>query len=98
MKEDQIMLDDYVKLARREAFTAAEAAIQNRAAELERVDAEKARLAKLAAEHDLPPDASPRAISDAAMKREAEHRAAVRGKHGSWADPDQYPVGSVSNP
>jgi phage gp16-like protein len=89
---------DYVKLARQEAAATTELAIQNRAAELERVDAEKARLAKLAAEHGLPPDASPRAISDAAMKREAEHRAAVRGKHGAWADPDQYPIGSVSNP
>lgn len=89
---------DYVTRARQEAAVAAEAAIQNRASALERVDAEKARLAKLAAEHGLPPDASPRAISDAAMKREAEHRAAVRGKHGPWADPDQHPVGSVSNP
>jgi phage gp16-like protein len=92
------MVNDFEKQARREATDAAELAILNRAAELERVDAEKARLAKLAAEHGLPPDASPRAISDAAMKREAEHRAAVRGRHGSWADPDQYPVGSVSNP
>jgi hypothetical protein len=91
-------MNKYEELARREAAAAAEQAIANRAADMERVDAEKARLAKLATEHGLPPDASPRAISDAAMKREAEHRAAVRGKHGPWADPDQHPVGSVTNP
>jgi hypothetical protein len=90
--------DDYVKQARSEAATAAELVIQNRAADMERIDLEKARLAKLAAEHGLPPDASPRQISDAVLDREAKHRAAVRGKHGPWADPDQHPIGSVSNP
>jgi hypothetical protein len=91
-------MNDFEKQARREATDAAELAVLNRAAELERVDAEKARLAKLATEHGLPPDATPRQISDVMLDREAEHRAAVRGKHGPWADPDQHPVGSVSNP
>jgi hypothetical protein len=89
---------DYVKLARQEAAAATELAIQNRAADMERADTEKERLAKLAAEHGLPPDASPRAISDAAMKREAEHRAAVRGKHGPYANPGDFAIGSVTNP
>ena len=92
------MPNAYEKTARQEAAAAAEASILARAAELERLDAEKARLAKLAAEHGLPPDASPRAISDAAMKREAEHRAAVRGKHGPYANPDDFAMGSVTNP
>jgi hypothetical protein len=71
-------------------FAAAELAIENRVAELARADTEKARLSKLAAEHGLPPDASPRAISDAMLDREAKHRAAVRANHGPWADPDQH--------
>jgi hypothetical protein len=87
----------YVRLARLEAAAATELAVRDRAAQLERADTEKERLASLAAEHGLPPDASPREISDAALKREAEHRAAVRGKFGPWVDPDQYPIGSVSN-
>jgi hypothetical protein len=88
-------MPDFVKMARAEASVAGEAAIQARAAELERIDTEKARLAKLAAEHGLPADASPRAISDAIMNREAKHRAAVRANIGPWADPDAHPVGSV---
>jgi hypothetical protein len=86
---------DYVKLARQEAFATAELAIQNRAADMERADTEKVRLAKLAADYGLPETASPRQISDAALDREAKHRAAVRAKFGPWVDPDQYPVGSV---
>jgi hypothetical protein len=88
-------MPDYVKMARQEAAVAAESAIQNRAAELERIDTEKVRVAKLAAEHGLPPDASPRQISDAVRDKEAKHRAAVRAKHGSWADPNDFAVGSV---
>ena len=84
------MPNAYEKTARQEAAAAAEASILARAAELERVDAEKERLAKLAVEHGLPPDASPRAISDAMLDREAKHRAAVRANHGPWADPDQH--------
>jgi hypothetical protein len=86
---------DYVKMARQEASAAAEAAIQARAAELERIDTEKVRLAKLAAEHGLPADASPRAISDAMMAKQEKHRAVVRANHGPWVDPAEHPVGSV---
>lgn len=86
---------DYVTRARQEAATAAEAAIQARASALERADTEKARLAKLATQHGLPENASPRAISDAMMDREAKHRAAVRARHGSWANPEEYAIGSV---
>jgi hypothetical protein len=86
---------DYVKQARQEAFAAAEAAIQNRAADMERADAERTRLAKLAADYGLPADASPRQIADAERDREAKHRAAVRAKYGNWVDPNDYAVGSV---
>jgi hypothetical protein len=89
------MTMDYEKQARAEAFAATEAAIQARAADMERADAEKARLAKLAAEYGLPADASPRQIADAERDREAKHRAAVRAKYGNWVDPNDYVVGSV---
>jgi hypothetical protein len=88
----------YVRLARLEAAAATELAVRDRAAQLERADTEKERLASLAVEHGLPEDASPRSISDAMIKRWEEHRHAVRGKYGPWTDPDQFPVGSITNP
>jgi hypothetical protein len=96
--EEKIMPNAYEKTARQEAAAAAEASILARAADMERIDAEKARLAKLAVEHGLPEDAPPRSISDAMIKRWEEHRHAVRGKYGPWTDPDQFPVGSITNP
>jgi hypothetical protein len=76
--------DIYAERARREIAledsAAAEGRIQERAGQLRETAARTAQLRSLAVEHGLSPDASPRALADAMLKRESEFWSGFIGK------------------